>query len=436
MYGRVLLFLALVALLFFLSAFFSVAETALMSMSRLRIRYLAKRGDAKARLIKYFVGKPDKLLGTILIADNFIDVIAGSLTAYFIATAVGGHNGLYDLVASFFVAMALVTFGKILPKTIAISNPEQLSLRVIYPMRVLIFLLNPIVRVVTFFSNSFARWLGFRFDTEASSRVLTEDEIRSIIGEQPQGLSKGRRELLYNVFKLGDTRVQEVMIPRTEVTAVDINSPPEEVLKTIHSSGYSRVPVYRNHFDNIIGILYSKDLLSLFSKESSLEGVSSLDLEKALHTAHFIPDMAKIETVLRQLQRSRVHMAIVVDEFGGVEGIVTIEDILEEIVGEIRDEYDLEQEPFRKISPDTYVIEGAMTVKEFNNQLGLHIPETSHYTTIAGFLITLIGRLLKEGDKIKFENITFDVEKVKGHRASLIRVRIAQPLAPTLQKKA
>jgi CBS domain containing-hemolysin-like protein len=435
MYSALAAFLGIVILFLLISTFFSLAETALMTVSKFRIRYLAEKGDRRARLVKYLVRRPDKLLGTILIGDNVIDVALGSLTAYFITVVLHTHKaGFYNAVASAAVAIITVVFGKILPKTIAVDHPESLALRVAYPMRVFMALLYPIVRVSTFVSNTVARWMGVRVGAGPFLHALTEDELRSLItsGEQP-GLAKEKQEMLHGIFEFGDTRVKEVMISRTEVTAINVNSSLEQVLKTIQQSGYSRIPVYRDHFDNMLGILYTKDLLPLLlgSKTASpppdLSQSRALDLEKILHPVHFVPDTAKIEKVLSQLQRLHLHMAIVIDEFGGVEGIVTLEDILEEIVGEIQDEYDLEQDTIRKVSTDVYVVRGTIPIRDFNKRLKLNIPETNDYTTLAGFLITLTGRLLKAGDKVTFENMAFEIEKVQAHKIVSVRLRIMPP---------
>lgn len=425
-YTGLLLFIVCLGVILMLSAVFAMAETSLMSVNRFRIHHRAKKGSRTAQQIQELIRRPDRPLGAILIADNLLDIALGSVTTYFITTTVGGsRRGVFHVTATVLVAILIITFGKILPKTIAAANAEAVVGSLVAPLSVFMFLLHPLVRMTTALSNAFARLIHVPVEIGPFPHMLTGEELRSMLSEEQQhlGLGKEKQAMLHDVFLFGDKRMREVMISRVDVTAIDINASWEEVLKTIQASGYSRIPVYREQFDNIIGILYARDVLPLLM-ENRRPASWPLELEKILHPAHYVPDSAKIEIVLRQLQRLHIHMAIVVDEFGGLEGIVTLEDIIEEIIGEIQDEYDREVDAIKKVGPDTYLVEGNLAIREVNKELGLGIPETHYYTTLAGLLLTLTGRLLREGDTVQFRHATFDIEKVDNHKIVSVRVRI------------
>jgi putative hemolysin len=223
--------------------------------------------------------------------------------------------------------------------------------------------------------------------------------------------------MLYNVFKIGATQVREIMIPRVEVTAIEIDAPVSEILATIAKTSYSRIPVYRESFDNLLGILHAKDLLQYIQRPGEI------NLQFLLRPVHYVPDMARLDVVLRQFQSMHLHIAGVVDEFGGVEGIVTLEDLLEEIVGEIRDEHDTETETVRELGPNLYSIAGSLPVRDFNRFFEVKIPESRDYTTVVGFLETRTGRLLKAGEVVRYQDLTFSIEKVDGFRIISIRVK-------------
>jgi putative hemolysin len=224
--------------------------------------------------------------------------------------------------------------------------------------------------------------------------------------------------MLANVFEIGATQVRGVMIPRIEVTAVEINEPVSHILSVVRRTNYSRIPVYRENFENIVGILNVKDLLQ------HLQNPGAIDLQVLLRPVHFVPDTARLDVVLRQLQSMHLHMAVVVDEFGGVEGIVTLEDLLEEIVGEIRDEHDTEIESVCELGPNLYSIAGNLPVKDFNRLFSAKIPESRGYATVVGFLESLSGRLLQEGDTVHHMDLTFYIEKAKGFQIQSIRLRV------------
>ena len=231
-------------------------------------------------------------------------------------------------------------------------------------------------------------------------------------------MGKDKKEMLHNVFQIGETRAREVMIPRVEVTAIEIGSTFPEIIAVIRQSNYSRIPVYRENLDNIVGILYVKDLLQIIDHPDTIK------LDALLRPIHFVPDTAKIDAVLREMQSKHLHMAIVVDEFGSMEGILTLEDLLEEIVGEIRDEQDTEPELVQELSPNTYSAPGSLPIRDFNREFETKLPESAEYSTLAGFLQAHSGRLLRTGETVRSDNMTFRVEKVDGFRILSVRIRV------------
>jgi putative hemolysin len=324
-----------------------------------------------------------------------------------------------SMLGSGVLTLVVLIFCELTPKIIASTHAERLSTKLLWPVRFSIWMLSPFARLAAWCSNRLARIAGFSAGSSPFAHALGEEEIRAIIaGTGVAAMAVEKREMLQNVFQIGDTQVQGIMIPRVEVTAIEIDDPIAEILSVVGKTRYSRIPVYRKNFDNLVGILYVKDLLQY------LEKPSEINLQVLLRPVHFVPDTARIETVLRQFQSMHIHMAAVVDEFGGVEGIVTLEDLLEEIVGEIRDEHDTEVDQVRELGPNLYSVAGSLPVKDFNRLLGAKVPESRDYTTVVGFLQARTGRLLQPGDIVRYQDLSFSIEKTDGLRIVSVRVRV------------
>jgi putative hemolysin len=414
------LYFSLLIFFLVLSVFFSGSETALMAVSRLRLNYLAEAGDKRADFVKRIVSNPDRLLGVILLGNTITNVAAASLVTYFVATyAPAGKVETYGFLASSALALVILIFCELTPKIIAATHAEQASRKLVWPIQMSIWILSPFARFAAFLANRLVRLAGLATDASPFAHAMSEEEIRSIIaGTSDVVMAEARKEMLHNVFEIGDTQVRTVMIPRTDVTAVDISAPIPDILSVFHKTNYSRIPVYRQSFENVIGILYVKDLLQ------HLQHPENINLKTLLRPVHFVPDTARLEPVLRQMQLMHLHMAIVVDEFGGAEGIITLEDLLEEIVGEIRDEHDTETEPVREMGPGLYSVAGNLPVRDFNRFFEIKIPESREYSTVAGFLQTRTGRLLHAGERVRYQNLNFVIDKVDGWRIVMARVRL------------
>ncbi len=408
-------------LVFFLglSVFFAGSEIAFMSLNRSRLKYQAEMGDRKAQAIRRIVRKPDRLLGVILLGNTVANIAAASLLTFIIATYIPENRvDIISIIGSVVLTLVVLIFCELAPKIITATHPEQSARKLILPIRFSLWLLSPFSRFAAWISNRLVRMVGIPTTASPFSLGPSEDEIRAMIaGSSANGMPVEKREMLDKVFEIGLTRVREVMIHRGEVTAVDIKDPIQDILAVVNQTHYSRIPVYRQNFDNPLGILHVKDMLQ------HVRGNKTTNLQALLRPAHFVPDSARLDVVLRQLQSMHLHMAIVVDEFGGVAGIVTLEDLLEEIVGEIRDEHDTEIDAVRELGPNHYSVEGNLPVKDFNRFFDNKIPEAPGYATLAGYLEFLAGRLLLEGESLQYQDFVFTIEKVEGFRILSVRVR-------------
>ncbi len=424
-----LIYIILLAFFLALSAFFSGSEIAFMSLNRQRLKYQAEAGDRQAGTIRGILAKPDRLLGVILLGNTVANIAAASLLAFIVATyAPPDHVDSAGVVGSVVLTLVVLIFCELTPKIITTTHPEQSARKLTLPIRLSVWLLSPVSRLGAWTANRIVRLIGIPTAASPFALGLSEDELRAMIaGSGGHGMPVEKREMLDNIFKIGQTRVGEVMIPRGEVTAVDIRDPIPDILAVVNQTHYSRIPVFRKNFDNPVGILHVKDLLR------HVQNTDAINLQALLRPAHYIPDSARVDAVLRQFQAMHLHMAVVVDEFGGAAGIITLEDLLEEIVGEIRDEHDAEIDSVLKLGPDLYSVEGNLPVKDFNRFFASKIPEAPEYATVAGYLEYLAGRLLMEGETVQYQNLVFKIEKVEGFRIVSVRVRslAIPPGAPT-----
>ena len=402
-----------------LSVFFSAAETSYTAVNRLRLKYQAEAGDKQAKAIKEILSNPDRILGVILFGVTVAEIAAAGIVTYLIASQTASQYAeIISLAASILFSMVILIFCELTPKIIAAAYPEQISRMLLLPIRITIRILFPFARLAAWIANRIVRIAGLDPHASPFAHGPSEEEIKAMIaGSSEANMPIEKKEMLHNIFEIGATQIREVMIPRVEVTAVEIDDDIPKILDVVNKTNYSRIPVYRQNFDNPIGILNVKDLLQYVRKNEEI------NLQALLRPAHFVPDSAPLDFVLRRMQSMHLHMAIVVDEFGGIEGIVTLEDLLEEIVGEIRDEHDTEIEDIRELGPNLYSVAGKLPVKDFNRFFDEKLPEAPEYSTLAGFLEALTGRLLPEGETVQYQSLTFTMEKIEGFRIVSIRVR-------------
>lgn len=411
----------LVIVILALSAFFSGSETALMSLNRYRLRHLESK-HRNARAIRDLIAHPEQVLGTILTGNVFVNTAAGAIMTYMVTTLVTSPERRAEAVsvATIVLTGLILVFGEMLPKSVAARHPETWSLTVIRPVLFLIKVTSPIVLLLTWVSSRFLRVLGEK--SHPLRHEISLEEIRAIVysgGEVKEPDS--RRRMLRKVLELGDRKVSEVMVPRTEIVAVEIHASFEEILAIIRRERYSRMPVYRQTLDVVEGLVYSKDVIAHWGVERPFH------LESLLRKPYFLPDGVKVEQALEQMRKHRVHMAMVVDEHGGVEGLVTLEDLIEEIVGELSDGEE-EKPLIQRLANGQYLLEGSIPVKDLNERLGLAVPQLPEYNTLAGYIISRLGRIPNVGDRVSGGGCDFTVERLEQRRVA--RVRAAPALHP------
>ncbi len=405
----------LLVLFLLLSAFFSSAETAFVAVSPLSLEARQKAGSKRAGIVKRLRARLEHLLTAILIGNTLVNAFIASVATFIFSSFIPNERTAV-LVSTASTTLLLLFFSEINPKIYAASHPVSLALLFAYPARLTVGLFYPFVRAFNVLSHLIFR--SSRLKGSEIGRALTEQETRILLESGVQGLSTLRRKMISEILDIGLRPIKQIMIPRPLVKAIDIDASLTRILETIRDEGYSRFPVYRGRLDNIEGLVHSKDILPyiLDNKAFSIPSV----LRKPL----FVPESASLEKVLLQMQENAVHMAFVVDEFGNMEGIVTLEDILEEIVGDIRDEHDQEIESWQtKLADNTFLLKGQAPLKDVNDRLGLDLPERSDYTTLAGFILARLGRIPKEKDVLSFGGHTFTVEKMNKRHISLVRVQ-------------
>lgn len=403
------------AVLIVLSAFFSGSETALMALDRMRLKHLVQKKRRGAEKLEALLEQPDRLLGGILVGNNLVNIAASVFATTFFVDLYGQRG---ELMTILILTPILLIVAEISPKTYAAQFPEKLSFAVLRPIMGVLVVLSPVIWIVTGISRTLTRFLR----KEEARPIISEDEIRTIIhvGEQSGVVAKEQRRMLYGIFELSQTRVRDVMIPRTEMVAVEVATPFSDVLHQVQQARHSRFPVYDGSVDNVVGIIHSKDILNY------VERPDEFDLREMARPPYFVPESKRIGTLLQAFRKMRIHLAVVVDEYGGVEGIVTLEDIVEEIVGEIRDEYDVEEVLFREIGEGRFLVDGSASLRTINRRFGLNLSE-EYANTLAGFLLRTMGTIPEEGDSCQSGGTTFTVRKVVDRRIEEIEMALPPP---------
>ena len=411
--------MALPALLVFLlclllSAFFSMSETAFIGSNPYSIEYQERRGSKGAGRVRKILVRTNDFLATILIGNTLVSVAAASIATAIFAGFVSDRNEAV-LLATITTTLLILVLAEITPKTFAAYNPVRTAVTLSAPVRVLMLVLSPLVKVFSIMTGLLLP--STRKPEGGLTRPETEEEVRIAVMAGTRGLSALRRRMISGALDIGARPVKEIMVPRPQVTAIDAEASLESVVRTIQAAGFSRYPVYRGRPDNIEGFVRAKDVITYVIDNKSF------DLTAILRPPFFVPELASLEKALLQMQDNAVHMAFVVDEFGTVEGLVTLEDIIEEIVGDIQDERDARSEEcVTALAGGAYLIKGAAPVKDVNAELSLGLPETSEYTTMAGFFLAEFGRIPHERDSIGFASYVLTVEKMNKRHISLLRL--------------
>ena len=386
-------------------------------------RFRRSSRNAEQR-VAALLSNPRQLLITIVVGNTLVNITTASLAAILTerfcrAMQVSQHIGI--IVDVIVVTFVILIASEIIPKVVAVRDAERYARFSSRLLSLFYYLIFP----VSYFLARFTRFLQKRIGFTEDKTFLSEEELKTLVqmGEEHGTLQKDEREMIHSIFEFGETTVKEIMIPRTDMVCVEASTTLTDLMKLVKTKLHSRIPVYKGRIDNIIGILYVKDLLPFLIKRRR----DRLDLEKLVRPAYFVPEQKKIDELLREFQKERIHMALVVDEYGGVAGLVTLEDIIEEIVGEIQDEYDKEAPLYKKIDDNTFIVDGRMPLEEINEQFHLNLPTEEGFETISGFILSKLGALPKEKEKVEYNGYVFIVERVTKNRILKVRIEKIQP---------
>jgi len=420
----ILTYLIVFIILLVLSGFFSASETAYFSISSSDIERMRSKEDYGSKQVVQLLAQPKKLLITIIVGNTIVNIGAASLAAIVtleICDAFGLDRNLGVLIDVIVVTFVILICSEIIPKVAAVKNAKKVAKNFAFPLTLFYYLFSPIVSIF----HTLTQWLTSIFNISKNRLLLSEEELRSIVdmGEEKGTLQQDEKEMIHSIFEFSETTVKEIMIPRIDMVCISTDSKLDSLLSLIKKHLHSRIPLYKDKVDNIIGIIYAKDLLPFVNRKSD----GDANLEKLARPAYFVPEQKKIDELLRDFQSQRIHMAIVVDEYGGTSGIVTLEDIIEEIVGEIQDEHDSEQPLYQKISDNEYLVDGGMDLEEINEELKLQLPTEEGVETLAGFLFGLFGSVPREKQSVNYENYKFSVEKVVRRRITKVKIIIDKP---------
>ena len=416
-------------ILILLNAYFAATEIAFISLNDARIEKEAKEGNKKAKSILKMLKSPSKFLATIQIgitlagflssafaSDAFADKLAPILNNLMPVLSLSAWRGISIILITIILSFFTLVFGELVPKRLAMKYYEKISYATIGVIRGISILTAPFVKLLTFSTNIVSKIFGV---SESEEEVVTEEEIKMMIdeGEEKGTIEKGEKLLLNNVFEFNDIIVSEIMTPRTEMYAIDINDDIKEILDKVDEFKYSRVPVYEESIDDIKGILFVKDLLK------PLKDNKKIDIRKLIREPYFVPESKDIDELFTEMQQNKVQLAIVIDEYGGTAGLITMEDIIEELVGNILDEYDEEEIEFKKIDENTYILSGTITTYELKKKFNIELPE-GDYETLSGYLIDKLGRIPDEDEHpiLEDSNLTYKIEEIDDKRIKYVKV--------------
>lgn len=417
--SEITLLLVLIVLLL-LSAFFSSAETAFITVSNIKIRSLIEEGNKKAILVNKIIENKSKMLSAILIGNNLVNITASAL-ATLLAQKMFGEYAISF--ATGILTILVLIFGEITPKSLATINALKLSLAYAKVIYGIMYILTPFIFVINFLANSLMRLLGVNPDAKTSS--ITETELRTIVdvSHEEGVIEKEEKQMINNVFDFGDAIASDVMVPKVDMTMADINSTYDELIQIFRKEKYTRIPIYQDTTDNVIGIINMKDLL-LYNPEHIF------DIRNYLRSAFYTYEGKKISELMMEMKKTSVNTVIVLDEYGVTSGLITLEDLLEEIVGEIHDEYDIDDEDdVREISNNKYLIEGHIKISDLNDRLGLRL-HSDEYDSIGGLIIEKLDRFPTPGDKIIIDNVSLKVISMDKMRINTVEITIFTPAAP------
>lgn len=404
----------LLVVLIMLSAFFSMSETALMSLSKIRIRHMAEEEVKGAKLVERLLEDPNKLLGAILIGNNIVNIGASAIATSLTAKLFGGSEGSVAI-ATLIMTTIILIFGEITPKSVAKQKSEGVSLFVSKPIKLCVFIFKPLVTVFTGISSVFIKLMGA--DPKATEPFITEEELKTMVdvSEEEGVLEDVEKEMIHNVFDFADMQVKNVMVQRVDITALDSESTYDDVLTTIKKEQFSRIPVYKETIDDIIGILNVKDLI-ISGKEKKDFKVTDY-IREPFYTFEF----KKIKEVFNEMKKTRNPLAIVLDEYGGTVGIITMEDIIEEVFGEIEDEYDEVNNMIEIVKDGEYIVDGSAKLEDISEIIGVNM-ESDDLDSVGGLIIEELGRIPESKEEVVINGIRFVIEELEKNRIKKVRI--------------
>lgn len=399
-----------------LSAVFSLAETAMADVSKIRIRGLAEAGDKQARMLMKVFERQGKMINTILICDTAANLAAAILITLLVTTHFGRQYVWAGAVPAAFLVLIL---GEIAPKTAAALYAEKLSLALAKPVYGLMVLFTPVLFLVEKLSNLVL--LLFRINPKKKPEAITEEDLRTIVevGHEEGVIESDEKKMIYNVFDFGDSVAKDIMVPRTDMACIDAEATYEEFMEVVREQMYTRYPVYEETTDHVIGIVNIKDVLLAERRQEFC-------IRDYLREPYYTYEYMKTADLMVELRKTQNNIAIVLDEYGATAGLITLEDMLEEIVGEIRDEYDEDEEDFiRRLGPSEYVVEASMHLDDLNDLLGLSL-ESEDYDSIGGFMIGMLDHLPEQGEEVTFQNLRLVADQVDGNRIDKVHIYLTE----------
>lgn len=417
----VIFYISIFAVLLFLSAVFSGSETAFFSLRNEDREKYETDSSGRGRRIASVLAKPQKLLTSIVIGNTFVNIAVASIAAY-LTHDLAQQNYISPqiivIVDIIVVTFVILILSEILPKIIAVRQNVAFVERFELIVWIFFWILYPVSWII----NKFVGDIAHHIKKRSADITLSENELKTLMeyGEEHVDLDKDEKEMITSIFEFGETTVKEIILPRTDMIAFNVRNSFDELMQLISNTHFSRIPVYEGKIDNVVGILYVKDLLPFLAASDS----KNIDIRTLLRPVYFVPEQKNIDALLREFQNERIHIAIVVDEYGGTAGMITLEDILEEIVGEIQDEFDVEKPLIRMAGDKSWYVSGKAPIEDLEESLQINIPEIEEVETVGGLILTLKGSIPVQGEKIKHEGLLFTILKVTRQRIIEVKIEL------------
>lgn len=404
-----------------LSGFFSASETALTSFRSIHLEKLEDgRNCKKVELLKRWLKDPNEMLTGLLVGNNIVNILASSIATAVTINVMGGTSSSSIAIATIGMTIIILIFGEITPKIIAKNQSVKIAGMVITLIYYFTSILKPIIKILMLISKFIGRLLGIEIRNEGL--MITEEDIISFVnvGEAEGIIEEEEKEMIHSIVGFSETTAKEVMTPRTSMLAFEGNDTLDEVWDEIIENGFSRIPIYEETIDNIIGVFYVKDVLSIIKK-----GETNVPIKNFVRPGYFVPETKSITEILQDFRSMKVHIALVLDEYGGIVGLVTIEDLIEEITGEIRDEFDTEEEEFiHKIDENKYEVDGMIDIETLDKELNIRLPESEDYESLGGLIVTELGRVAVVNDEIIIEDVKLKVLEVEKMRVAKVLIEL------------